>query len=200
MILKPTKIDLTKEQLSAKSFINFIVELQNLLDYIGTELLSINETISIAESVTAGFLQFSFSQMNDASQFFKGGITAYSEEEKINLLKVEEGVVSGSDGVSPEIAESMALNVANIFNSDWSIAVTGYANPMEKSHNKLFAYFSITHNGKIILTEKLDLHSRTMSLKAQLYYSEFVLGCFKLELDKYKVYCDENFNQSRISS
>jgi len=200
MILKPTKIDLTKEQLSAKSFINFIVELQNLLEYIGTELSSINETISIAESVTAGFLQFSFSQMNDASRFFKGGITAYSVYEKINLLNVEEKEASGSDGVSPEIAESMALNVANLFKSDWSIAVTGYANPIKKSRNKLFAYFSITHNGKVILTEKLDLHSRTMSLKAQLYYSEFVLGCFKLELDKYKVYCEENPDQTRISS
>lgn len=185
MILKPTKIDLTKEQLSAKSFINFIVELQNLLEYIGTELLAVNETISIAESVTAGFLQFSFSQMSDASQFFKGGITAYTVTEKIDLLNVEENEASSSNGVSPKIAEEMALNVANLFKTDWSIAVTGYANPVKKSRDKLFAYFSITYKGEIILTEKLDLHSRTMSLKAQLYYSEFVLGCFKLELDKH---------------
>ena len=185
MILKPTKIDLTIEQLSAKSFINFIVELQNLLEYIGSELLTVNQTISIAESVTAGFLQFSFSQMNDASQFFKGGITAYTITEKIDILNVEQKKASESDGVSPEIAEAMALNVADLFKSDWSIAVTGYANPLPQSRNKLFAYFSITYKGKIILTEKLDLHSRTMSLKAQLYYSEFVLGCFKLELDKH---------------
>nr|WP_314499425.1 CinA family protein [uncultured Chryseobacterium sp.] len=184
MILKPTKIDLTIEQLSAKSFINFIVELQNLLEYIGSELLAVNQTISIAESVTAGFLQFSFSQMNDASQFFKGGITAFTVAEKIDILNIEKDEASESDGVSPEIAEAMALNVADLFKSDWSIAVTGYANPLPQSRNKLFAYFSITYQGKIILTEKLDLHSRTMSLKAQLYYSEFVLGCFKLELDK----------------
>ncbi len=186
MILKPTKIDLTIEQLSAKSFINFIVELQNLLEYIGTELLAVNQTVSIAESVTAGFLQFSFSQMSDASQFFKGGITAYTVTEKIDILNVEENQASESNGVSPAVAESMALNVADLFKSDWSIAVTGYANPIKKSREKLYAYFSITYKGKIILTEKLDLHSRTMSLKAQLYYSEFVLGCFKLELDKRK--------------
>lgn len=185
MILKPTKIDLTKEQLSAKSFINFIVELQNLLGYVGTELLAVNETISIAESVTSGFLQFSFSQMTDASEFFKGGITAYTVTEKIDLLNVQEDEASLSNGVSPKIAEEMALNVANLFKSDWSIAVTGYANPIKKSREKLFAYFSITYKGEIILTERLDLHSRTMSLKAQLYYSEFVLGCFKLELDKH---------------
>jgi len=185
MILKPTKIDLTIEQLSAKSFINFIVELQNLLEYIGKELLAVNETISVAESVTAGFLQFSFSQMNGASEFFKGGITAYSVTEKIDLLNVEENEASYSNGVSPKIAEEMALNVANLFKTDWSIAVTGYASPIKKSRDKLYAYFSITHRGRVILTEKLDLHSRTMSLKAQLYYSEFVLGCFKLELDKH---------------
>ncbi|MDF2932807.1 MAG: damage-inducible protein CinA [Chryseobacterium sp.] len=60
----------------------------SLLDYISRSLKSTHETVSVAESVTSGYLQFSFSQMKDASEFFKGGITAYTLEEKVNLLNV----------------------------------------------------------------------------------------------------------------
>jgi len=184
MILKHSKIDLTIEQLHAKSFIHFIAELQNLLNYIGKHLQALHQTVSIAESVTAGFLQFSFSQMKDASEFFKGGLTVYSYDEKVNLLNIDREEVIRENGISHNIAKQMALNVAELYQTDWSIAVTGYSTPVKESDQKLFAYFSISYAGKILLTEKLDLHSRTMPLKAQMYYSEFILGCFKLELDK----------------
>ncbi|WPO81564.1 nicotinamide-nucleotide amidohydrolase family protein [Chryseobacterium sp. JJR-5R] len=184
MILKSSKIDLTIEQLNVKSFIYFLAELQNLLEYIGQQLVEIDETVSIAENVTAGFLQFSFSQIKDASKFFKGGITVYTPEDDVSLFGVDPEKVLFCDSVSPVVAEEMALSVGKKFKSDWSVAVTGYACPVEESRHKLYAFFSISHHGKIILSEKLDLHSRTIPVKAQLYYSEFILGCFKLELDK----------------
>ena len=184
MILKQSKIDLTIDELHAKSFIHFVAELQKLINYIGNHLKFLQQTISIAETVTAGFLQFSFSQMKDASEFFRGGITTYSLNEKVNLLDVNQEEFSKKNGVSQTVAEQMALNVAELYQSDWSISVIGYIQPVKASNQKLFAYFSLAHHGRIILTEKLDLHSRTMPLKAQMYYSEFILGCFKLELDK----------------
>lgn len=187
MILKSSQIGVSSDELSVRSLIFFIVELQNLLGYIGNQMLKYDETISVAESVTAGFLQFSFSQMKDASKFFMGGISVYSEGEKIRLLKVDAEEARKNDGVSSRIAETMALNVARIYKTDWSIGVTGYATPVERSGKKLFAYFSITYKGKVILSERLDLHSRTKAVNAQLYYSEFILGCFKLEMDKLKV-------------
>lgn len=184
MILKQSKIDLTIDELHAKSFIHFVAELQKLINYIGNHLQLLKQTVSIAETVTAGFLQFSFSQMKDASEFFKGGITTYVPNENINLLDVNRKELSNRSGVSGSIAEQMALNVAELYQSDWAISVTGYTQPVKASNQKLFAYFSLAHHGKIVLTEKLDLHSRTLPLKAQMYYSEFILGCFKLELDK----------------
>lgn len=184
MILKHSKIGVSSEELSVRSLIHFIIELQNLFDYIGNHLLTINETIALAESVTSGFLQFSFSQMKESSNFYKGGITAYTLEEKVDLLHIDEDKASACDCVSPEIAETMALNVAEIFKTDWSIGVTGYATPVPQSRQKLYAYFAIVYKGKVILSEKLDLHSRTRQVNAQLYYTEFILGCLKLELDK----------------
>ncbi|SEM90111.1 amidohydrolase, PncC family [Chryseobacterium taichungense] len=185
MILKPSRIGVSSEELSVRSLINFIIELQNLFEYIGKYFLSANETIAIAESVTSGFLQFSFSQMKEASTFYKGGITAYTLDEKVGLLNVDEKEAAACDCVSPGIAETMALNVSKIFKTDWSIGVTGYATPVPESRQKLFAYFSIVYKGKVILSEKLDLHSRTRQVNAQLYYTEFILGCLKLELDKH---------------
>lgn len=184
MILKSSKIDLTIEQLNAKSFIYFLAELQNLLKYIGEQLVEIDETVSIAENVTSGFLQFSFSQIRDASKFFKGGVTVYTPGNDDSLFGIDQEKGLFIDSVSPAVAEEMALTVAKKFKSDWSLAVTGYALPVQESRHKLYAFFSISHHGKIILSEKLDLHSRTLPIKAQLYYSEFILGCLKLELDK----------------
>ena len=161
MILKNSKIGISSEELSVRSLIYFIMELQNLFNYIGNYLLEVEETIAVAESVTSGFLQFSFSQMKDASQFYKGGITAYTPDEKVNLLNVDETEALACDCVSPNIAETMALNVAKTFKSDWSIAVTGYATPVPESRKKLYAYFAIVYKGQVILSEKLDLHSRT---------------------------------------
>lgn len=186
MILKSSQIGVSSDELSVRSLIFFIVELENLLRYIGSCMLQYDETISIAESVTSGFLQFSFSQMKDAPKFFKGGMTVYNQEEKVSLLDVDMHEAQKNNSVSSIIAETMALNVAKLYKTDWSIAVTGYSTPVEESNRKLYAYFSITYKGSVILSERLDLHSRTKAVNSQLYYSEFILGCFKLELDKLK--------------
>lgn len=186
MILKSSQIGVSSDELSVRSLIFFIVEMQNLLSYIGSRMLQYDETIAVAESVTSGFLQFSFSQMKDAAKFFKGGMTVYNPEEKVRLLKIDPQEAQKTNCVSSLIAETMALNVAKIYKTDWSIAVTGYAVPVEESNKKLYAYFSITYQGRVILSERLDLHSRTKAVNAQLYYTEFILGCFKLELDKLK--------------
>ncbi|RZJ32325.1 MAG: CinA family protein [Chryseobacterium sp.] len=186
MILKPSQIAVSSDELSVRSLIFFIVELENLLGYIGRQMLHYDETIAVAESVTSGFLQFAFSQMKDASQFYRGGMTVSNLEEKVNLLNVDRQEAEKTNSVSALVAETMALNVGRMYKTDWSIGVTGYAAPEEKSNRKLYAYFAIAYKGKVILSEKLDLHSRTKSVNAQLYYSEFILGCFKLELDKLK--------------
>jgi len=146
--------------------------------------MTIDETISVAESVTSGCLQLAFSQMPNASMFYKGGITAYSLSEKVRLLKVSRQEAEECDCVSENIAETMALNVAKLYESDWSIATTGYCTPTRNSGYKIFAYFSFSYKGEIVLTKKLELHPKTQALNAQMYYTEFILGCFKSELNR----------------
>lgn len=157
---------------------------QNLLEYISRSLLSVNESISVVESVTSGCLQLAFSQMPNASLFYKGGMTAYTLPEKVRLLSIDSDEAEECDCVSENIAETMALNVAKLFESDWSIATTGYCTPIRNSLYKIFAYFSFSYKGEIVLTKKLELHPKTQALNAQLYYTEFILGCFKSEMNQ----------------
>lgn len=157
---------------------------KNILEYISQSLLTTNETVSVVESVTSGCLQVAFSQMPDASLFYKGGMTAYMLSEKVRLLNVDEEEAEECDCVSENIAQTMALQAAKLFKSDWSIATTGYSTPTKESDYKIFAYFSFSYKGEVILTKKLELHHKTQAINAQLYYTEFILGCFKSEMNR----------------
>jgi nicotinamide-nucleotide amidase len=157
---------------------------KNLLEYISQSLMSTGETISVVESVTSGCLQLAFSQMPNASLFYKGGMTVYTLPEKVRLLKVEKIEAEECDCVSENIAETMALNAAKLFQTDWVISTTGYCTPIRNSSYKIFAYFSFAYKGEIVLTKKLELHPKTQALNAQLYYTEFILGCFKSEINQ----------------
>lgn len=156
---------------------------KNLLEHISQTLITTGETISIVESVTSGCLQLAFSQMPNASFFYKGGMTAYTLPEKVRLLNVDPDEAELCDCVSENIAETMALSIAKLYDSDWSISTTGYCTPIRNSAYKIFAYFSFAYKGEIVLTKKLELHPKTQSLNAQLYYTEFILGCFKSEIN-----------------
>lgn len=161
------------------------MELQkSLLQNIGQCLSEANETIAVAESVTAGFLQFSLSQIHDASKVFKGGVTAYDREQKKGLLKVQLQPENTEELISEHVSQQMALKIAEVFETDWGIGITGYSQPSELSNYRTFAYFSFAYKGEIILSKILELHPRTESVNAQLYYAEFVLGCLKCELNK----------------
>jgi PncC family amidohydrolase len=157
---------------------------KNLLEYISQSLMTTGETISVVESVTSGCLQLAFSQMPNASLFYKGGMTAYTLPEKVRLLNINKTEAEDCDCVSEDIAETMALNGAKLFETDWAIATTGYCTPIRNSSYKIFAFFSFAYKGEIILTKKLELHPKTQALNAQLYYTEFILGCFKSEINQ----------------
>lgn len=92
--------------------------------------------IALAESLSAGLLQDLFVRQSGSSQYFLGGITAYTIEMKCKLLGVSPMVAEGCHGVSAEVAKEMALGVCQLFGADIGIATTGYAEP-DKSQNIL---------------------------------------------------------------
>ncbi|MBS1584367.1 MAG: nicotinamide-nucleotide amidohydrolase family protein [Bacteroidetes bacterium] len=127
------------------------------------------ETIAVSESVTSGFIQAALASAEEASMFFQGGITAYNLGQKYRHLQVEPIHAQACNCVSEKVADEMAINVCSLFNSNWGIGITGYATPVPESDNKLFAYYSVAHNGKIILARKIDAF-KDDTLVVQLFY------------------------------
>src|SRR5205085_7030028 len=84
-------------------------------------------TLAVAESLTSGHVQSGVGAISGASNFFLGGITAYSLEEKVNLLGVDRRAARKVDCVSAEVAREMARGVCRVFGSELGVATTGYA-------------------------------------------------------------------------
>ncbi|HMD01221.1 MAG TPA: CinA family protein [Ferruginibacter sp.] len=149
-----------------------------LLLAIGKKLQRRHHTVAIAESVTSGLLQFSFSQIPDASEFFQGGFTAYNLGQKYKHLNVEPIHAAACDCVSQPVADQMALATAEQFRSDWGISITGYATPVPESGNKLFCFFSITYKNKVKLKGKIT-HKKDDPVQVQLDYVVEILKKFR---------------------
>jgi nicotinamide-nucleotide amidase len=91
-----------------------------------------NLTIAVAESLTGGLVAASLTEIPGASKVFKGSITAYVDEIKQNVLKVNEETITNFTSISEQVALEMAINVRKIMESDIGISTTGVAGP-EKS-------------------------------------------------------------------
>ncbi len=95
-----------------------------------------NQTLSVAESCTGGALGAELTKVSGASDVFIGGVVAYSNSIKENLLGVSQKLLQKHGAVSKEVAEAMALGVRKEFETDWSIAITGLAGPGGGSETK----------------------------------------------------------------
>ncbi len=85
--------------------------------------------IAVAESCTAGLLASNIASISGASTFFKGGIVAYQNDIKVDILGVSESVLKEKQAVSSLVVEQMAEGVRNKFSADFGIATSGYAGP-----------------------------------------------------------------------
>jgi nicotinamide-nucleotide amidase len=94
-----------------------------------TALVERGETVSVAESVTAGGLGDALTQAPGASKAFSGGVIAYSNEVKINILGLDRTLIDQFSVVSEEVAIAMADAVRDKFGTTWGIATTGIAGP-----------------------------------------------------------------------
>lgn len=86
-------------------------------------------TLAFAESLTGGLISASVVAVPGVSAFFNGAIVSYSNEVKINTLKVPSDVISSVGAVSAECAEYMARGVAKELDSDVGVSTTGIAGP-----------------------------------------------------------------------
>jgi competence/damage-inducible protein CinA C-terminal domain len=143
------------------------------IESIATALLQKQETIAVAESVTSGFLQAALSSADNAIQFFQGGITAYNLEQKTRHLNIDPIHAIACNCVSQKMAIDMAISVGSNYSSHWAIAVTGYATPVPESEGKIYAYYAIVYEGKVMEAAKIACEQKAPE-KVQLYYVNYI--------------------------
>ncbi len=96
---------------------------------VGALLVKRKLTIAAAESFTGGGLGAMIAQTPGASRYFLGGVVAYSNRVKQELLGVKTATLERHGAVSAEVAEEMASGARKRFDSDLALSSTGIAGP-----------------------------------------------------------------------
>lgn len=107
-----------------------------LAEVIGNLLIKKNKHLAVAESCTGGYISHLITSIPGSSAYFKGSVTAYSNEVKENILGVSPDTLNTYGAVSKETALEMAKGIKNRLNADYAIATTGISGPDGGSETK----------------------------------------------------------------
>jgi len=92
--------------------------------------------LAVAESCTGGLVGARLTAIPGASDVFVGGVIAYADELKTELLSVAPGLLEAHGAVSEEVVTAMARGAMDRFAADAAVAVTGVAGPSGGSDEK----------------------------------------------------------------
>ena len=109
--------------------------------------------ISFAESCTGGLLSSSITSISGSSKIFTMGLVTYSNQAKINILKVPKKIIMKHGAVSYETCLYMVKNLNKISKTNISVSITGVAGP--KGGTKLkpvgLVYIGIKKGNKVLI-------------------------------------------------
>jgi competence/damage-inducible protein CinA-like protein len=102
---------------------------QTMEGVVGETLLQKKLTLSVAESCTGGLIGNLLTNVPGSSGYFLGGVIAYSNQAKMDLLGVSRKTLDPDGAVSDTVAREMASGVRRKLKADLGLAVTGIAGP-----------------------------------------------------------------------
>jgi nicotinamide-nucleotide amidase len=113
--------------------------------------------ISFVESCTGGMLASSITSISGASKVFNLGLITYSNQTKINILKVKKTIIQKYGAVSAECCEAMVKNLSKISKAQINVSVTGIAGPNGGTKLKPvgLVYIGVKKGNKILITKNL---------------------------------------------
>lgn len=88
-----------------------------------------HKTLATAESCTAGRIASVITAVPGSSNYYKGGLVCYSDEIKIQLLKVDADVIAEKTPVCEEVVRQMVIGANELFHTDYAVAISGFAGP-----------------------------------------------------------------------
>jgi PncC family amidohydrolase len=107
-------------------------------------------TLGVVESASGGLISHRITNVPGSSDYYKGSVTAYSNEVKIKVVGVREATINRYGAVSAEVAEEMAQGGRRLLSVDICLADTGIAGPSGATPEKpvgLF-YIGLSHGEK----------------------------------------------------
>ena len=118
-------------------------------------------TISVAESCTGGLLAHNLTKLSNSSKYFQLGLTTYSNQAKIKILKVNKNIIGKYGAVSNECCKAMVQNLSKISKSKINLSITGIAGPSGGSKDKPvgLVYIGIKR-GKTLIVKENKFKSR----------------------------------------
>ncbi|HEY0262191.1 MAG TPA: competence/damage-inducible protein A [Chitinophagales bacterium] len=159
-----TQFELLKKTLGEYVFSDGEISLQ---EFIGKELLAKGKTIATAESCTGGYISHLITSVAGSSQWFNGGVTAYSYEMKMNILGVKKETLESYGAVSEQTVREMVSGILKMTHADFGIAVSGIAGPSGGTPEKPVGtvWIAVASHDQIIAREFHFFPSRMENIK-----------------------------------
>ena len=132
------------------------------------ELLSKKKLkISFAESCTGGLLSCAITSVSGSSKVFTLGLVTYSNQAKINILKVPKKIIIKNGAVSYETCLSMVKNLNRIGKTNISVSITGVAGPKGGTKQKPvgLVYIGIIKGNKTLVKKFLFKNKKRNSIQ-----------------------------------
>ena len=123
--------------------------------------------LSVAESCTGGLLASHITSVNGASKVFNLGFVTYSNQAKIEVLKVNKDVIRKYGAVSYECCYTMVNNLSKISKAHINVSITGIAGPKGGSKKKPvgLVYIGIKKGNKIQVNKYLFKSKKRSSIQ-----------------------------------
>lgn len=99
-------------------------------------LVSLKMTIAVAESCTGGLICHRLTNISGSSDYLERGVVTYSNQSKIDLLRVPEEIIKEQGAVSEACVRAMAIGVKRLAGTDLGLAVSGIAGPTGGTQEK----------------------------------------------------------------
>ena len=121
------------------------------------KLIKKKATISVAESCTGGLLAHNLTKLPNSSKYFQMGLTTYSNQAKIKILKINKNIIQKYGAVSKECCKAMVQNLFKISKSKINVSITGIAGPGGGTKEKPvgLVYIGIKKGNKIIINKTI---------------------------------------------
>jgi nicotinamide-nucleotide amidase len=104
-------------------------DIERLAAELGRRLAAVGEIVTTAESCTGGLVAGAVTSVAGSSGWFERGLVTYSNDAKMDLLKVDAAILKRHGAVSEATAVAMAEGALRGSQAHWAVAVTGVAGP-----------------------------------------------------------------------